>query len=118
MTIGKLCLPAQGEHFVARPFRSKEHAMHVLTWYRSPWTLSLLGLLMLLPVARSDGPPQKPSDSIPRSGPNASAIAPQPDRDQEIKELRRLVEAQKAELERQSKRLNGVIEYLIHAPGG
>jgi dipeptidyl aminopeptidase/acylaminoacyl peptidase len=77
----------------------------------------LVGLVMLLPVARSDGPPQKPSDSIPRSGPNASPVAPQPDRDQEIKELRRLVEAQKAELERQSKRLDGVIEYLTHAPG-
>jgi formylglycine-generating enzyme required for sulfatase activity len=67
-----------------------------------------LGLLMLLPVARSDGPIQKPSDPVP---------APQPDRDQEIKDLRRLVEAQKAELDQQSKRLNAVINYLTYAPG-
>ena len=87
--------------------------MHVPTWYRGPSTLGLLGLLMLLPVARSDTPLQKPSDSVP----GASPIAPQPDRDQEIKDLRRLVEAQKAELKRQGKRLDGVIEYLTHAPG-
>jgi dienelactone hydrolase len=85
----------------------------------------LLGLLLLLPVARSDGPLQKPSDSVAASGPGASPLAPQPDRDQEIKELRRLVEAQKAEveaqkaeLERQRQQLKGVIDYLIYAPGG
>jgi formylglycine-generating enzyme required for sulfatase activity len=72
---------------------------------------------MFLPVARSDEPLQKPSDSVAASGPGAHPKAPQPDRDQEIKELRRLVEAQKAELERQNKRLNAVINYLTYAPG-
>src|SRR5262245_41148339 len=106
------------DHFVARLFRSKENAMHVPTSYRRISTLGLLGLLMLLPVAGNEGPLQKPSDSAPASGPGASPIAQQPDRDQETKELRKRVENQKAELERQRRELNGVINYLIHAPEG
>ncbi len=46
--------------------------MHVRTWYPSPWTLRMLGLLMLLPFARSDGPLQEPSDSV-RHCPSLSA---------------------------------------------